>query len=86
MPWDHHQLVMVDGLLPPRRDIHLVEASKHEQPTLEKRRALAASGTEPPSHRILVSPLCLVTLTRLVIDCPVRHPTDIQLGGTSFTP
>lgn len=50
MPQDHRQLVIVDGLLPPRRDIHLVEANENEQQPL-KLRALAASGTEPPSHR-----------------------------------
>lgn len=58
MPQDHRQLVIVDGLLPPRRDIHLVEANKNEQQQQPlKLRALAASGTEPPHRTAFLSRL-----------------------------
>lgn len=86
MPQDHRQLVIVDGLLPPRRDIHLVEANKNEQQQPLKLRALAASGTEPPpSHNILVSSV-LSPSGRSSLTTPARYPIDIQLGGRSFTP
>lgn len=86
---DHRQLVIVDGLLPPRQDIHLVGANKaraSEQATL-KRQALAELGQKhiiAQQHPLVSFVYLLSPLRRLVI---IDQPkTFNQLGGKIISP